>query len=68
MPLGSTPKVATDNIPVPSGVPPVTLPTLHEIPHHKRALNEGVKHPCRKCNHQGTLKGNLAQHKRAVHE
>ena len=34
----------------------------------KRAVHEGVKYPCRQCNHQATSKSNLARHKRAAHE
>ena len=31
-------------------------------------MHEEVKYHCRKCGHQSTSKGYLAQHKRAVHE
>ena len=34
----------------------------------KRAVHEGVKYPCRQCNHQATSKSNLARHKRAAHD
>ena len=35
---------------------------------HKKNLHEGVKYPCRQCNHEASSKGNLATHQRAVHE
>ena len=35
---------------------------------HKRAVHEGIKHPCDQCNYQATTMGSLAEHKRAIHE
>ena len=35
---------------------------------HKGAVDEGVKYPCRQCDHQATSKSHLARHKRVVHE
>ena len=31
-------------------------------------MDEGVKYPCKLCNHQATAMGHLARYKRAVHE
>ena len=35
---------------------------------HKRAVHEGIKFSCMHCQQQATAKGDLAQHRRAVHE
>ena len=33
-----------------------------------RKVHEVIKYPCEKCGHQSTTKGNLARHKKAVHD
>ena len=35
---------------------------------YNRAVYEGVKYPCRRCNYQATTKRHLAKHKRPVHK
>ena len=40
--------------------------TMGSLAEYKRAVNEGVKYQCGKCNHQA--KGSLAGHKRAYME
>ena len=35
---------------------------------HIRSIHEGIKYPCRQCQYEATTKGDLAQHRRVVHE